>query len=72
MKCKRHKYACACREEFYRTDRIRMIRAFQEIRNVCNSLGFEKLKAIDAICREAIAPQAVKNVWQSGDPVNEK
>lgn len=66
-----HHFACFCREEFYRTDRIRMIRKFQEIQKKISGEQFatpELLEKIDRLCRDGIAP----NVWQSGDPVNER
>lgn len=54
-----HHYACECREKFYNDDRIRMIRAFQEIQKLIKSVWGDSIPqvvvAIDAICREAIA-----------------
>ena len=58
-----HFYGCFCREEHFRTENIRMIRAFQEIQKLSrfDSVGigscYERRIEIDRICREAIAPR---------------
>ena len=57
-----HHYACACREEHYRTENIRMIRAIQSIQAVLRRecLCMEHVAEMNDICREAIAPREVK------------
>lgn len=58
-----HHYACECREKFYNEDRLRMIRAFQEIQKVSDDpfLSHEqRVEKIKEICREAIAPREKK------------
>jgi hypothetical protein len=58
-----HRYGCPCREEFFRTDRIRMIRKFQEIQKKISGEQFatpELLENIDRLCREMIAPEKTK------------